>query len=195
MTSGKTAALNTTFYMPRAQLEAWFARAAERAKTAYARGPGLDGRNEIAMLTREWSASGEAELFKTRDKVTGELLHCLRRLRPMVKADSNERRRVVVDDDFRESAEGKIFLTLVRCANLGAPCPSNAALADIAGLRNADAARYVLHEKLIKAGRIEVRHEGAGNAQRRVKIIETGKWTAAPQFAGVMDLAAKESGR
>ena len=193
MTMGKAPALNTTFYMPRDQLEAWFARAAERAKTAYARGPGLDGRNEIAVLTREWSTSGEAELFKTRDPATGELLHCLRRLRPMTKADARELRRVAVDDEFRESAEGKIFLTLVRSANLGRACPSNAELAKVAGLRNADAARYVLHEKLVKLGRIEVRHEGAGNAQRRVRIIETGKWTAAPSAAGATLM--QENGR
>ncbi len=175
---GKVAAHSGTFYMPADQLETWFARARPGAQIAYARGPGVDARSGVAATAQEWARSGEAELFKRRDPGSGELMHCIRRARAAVLDEAAVPRRVNVDDAFRESAEGKIFLTLVRCANMGLPCPSNAELAKIAGLRDADAARYVLHEKLVKSGRIELRHDGAGNAQRRAKIIETGKWTA-----------------
>lgn len=169
-----------TLYIAREKLEAWFAKAAPGAKYVYATGPGLDHREAAPTLAREWAATGEAELFKVRDPASQQLLHCVRRLRP-VQHDGSEparRARVSADEAFRETPEGRLYLMLVRSANLGRACPSNAALAEFAGLKNADQARYVLHEKLVKPGLIEVRHEGAGNAQRRVKIVETGRWTA-----------------
>lgn len=169
-----------TLYLAKDKLEAWFAKAGPGAKCVYATGPGLDHREGAAALAREWAETGEAELFKMRDPATGHLMHCARRLRP-VQHDGSEparRARVSADEAFRETPEGRLYLMLVRSANLGRPCPSNAALAEFAGLKNADQARYVLHEKLVKPGLIEVRHEGAGNAQRRVKIVETGRWTA-----------------
>lgn len=172
-----------TLYMRREQMEAWFAGAAAGTKCVYASGPGLDHREPVVAMAAEWAASGEAELFKVRDPGNGQLLHCVRRKRP-VALDLDEaerggrRRRVSVSEAFRETPEGRIYMMLVRSANLKRPCPSNAELAQFAGLKNADQARYLLHEKLVKPGLIEVRHDGAGNAQRRVKIAETGRWTA-----------------
>jgi hypothetical protein len=83
----------------------------------------------------------------------------------------------VIDEAFRETVDGRIFIALVRAANLGLPCPSNAELAVMAGLRDADAARYVLR-KLQQAARIDVVLSGPGRSFRRVRIIETGRMTA-----------------
>lgn len=191
---GKAAVTSATFYIPAEQLEAWFARARPGAQIAYARGPGVDARSGVAATAQEWGRSGEAELFKRRDPASGELLHCLRRRRAHDLAGADVLRRVDVDDAFRESPEGKIFLTLVRAANLERAMPSNAELATIAGLRDADQARYLLHEKLVKAGRIELRHDGAGNRQRRAKIIETGRWTAEASASASIAARANSKG-
>lgn len=170
-----------TLYYPREQMEQWFQAACFGAKLVYARGPGVDQRHDTAKIAADWAKTGEAELFKVRDPANGQLLHCVRRKRPLASNDSESQRpaRVSASDAFRETPEGRVYMMLVRSGNLGRSCPSNAALAEFAGLKNADQARYVLHEKLVKPGLIEIRHEGAGNAQRRVKIVETGRWTAA----------------
>lgn len=177
-------------YHSKDQLEAWFAKAAPGAKKVYATGPALNHKEAVVGLVRDWAASGEAELFKVRDPKSRQLLHCVRRLKPVHLADSSQRPvRVTADDAFRETPEGRVYMMLVRSANLGRSCPSNAALAEFAGLKNADQARYVLHEKLVKSGLIEIRHEGAGNAQRRVKIVETGRWTAALAGGSIQEMA------
>lgn len=179
-----------TLYHSKDQLEAWFAKAAPSAKKVYATGPALDHNEAVVALVRDWADSGEAELFKVRDPESRQLLHCVRRLKPMQLADSSQRTvRISADEVFRETPEGRVYMMLVRSANLGRGCPSNAALAEFAGLKNADQARYVLHEKLVKPGLIEIRHEGAGNAQRRVKIVETGRWTAAVAGGSIQEMA------
>lgn len=180
-----------TLYYPCEQLEQWFQNANAGAKRVYASGPGLDHREGVVRLAAEWSKTGEAELFKIRDPKNGQLLHCVRRKRPvMIDAPEGERRnRISASEAFRETPEGRVYMMLVRSANLGRGCPSNAALAEFAGLKNADQARYVLHEKLVKPGLIEIRHEGAGNAQRRVKIVETGRWTAAIAGGSIQEMA------
>lgn len=162
-------------YLPKAQLEAWFESAHPGAKTIYARGPALDPRNESNALVRDWIDTGEVLPFQVRDPQTRELTYCIKRVRATAHAE--ERQRVQVDEAWRETAEGKIFLTLTRAANLGAPCPSNADLAAVAGLRNGDAARYLVYQ-LVEGGRIEIRHDGAARQCRRVRIVETGRWTA-----------------
>lgn len=183
-------AASGTLYHSRDQLEAWFAKAAPGAKKVYATGPGLDRKEAVVGLVRDWADSGEAELFQMRDPDTRQLMYCVRRLKPKLLAeDSGRAVRVSADDAFRETPEGRVYMMLVRSANLQRGCPSNAELAEFAGLKNADQARYVLHEKLVKPGLIEIRHEGAGNAQRRVKIVETGRWTAAIGNSGIQEMA------
>lgn len=179
-----------TLYHSKDQLEAWFARAAPGAKKVYATGPALDHNETVVAIVRDWAAEGEAELFKVRDPQSRQLMHCVRRLKPVPLGEGSQRSvRVTADDAFRETPEGRVYMMLVRSANLGRGCPSNAALAEFAGLKNADQARYVLHEKLVKPGLIEIRHEGAGNAQRRVKIVETGRWTAAIAGGSIQEMA------
>lgn len=172
-----------TLYHAKGPLEAWFNKATPGAKKVYATGPALDHREAVVAMVSDWAAVGEAELFKVRDPETRQLLHCVRRARPLhlfgtAGQDAPRPQRVSASEAFRETPEGRVYMMLVRSANLGRACPSNAELAEFAGLKNADQARYVLHEKLAKPGLIEIRHEGAGNAQRRVKIMETGRWTA-----------------
>ncbi|ABD25084.1 hypothetical protein Saro_0637 [Novosphingobium aromaticivorans DSM 12444] len=174
----KVAPAHSTLYVPKDQLEAWFLKASEGAKRVYARGPGLDQKEAVCILVRDWASTGEVDLVQMRDQETRELLYYVRRKRPVVREAGADRRRVQVDDQFRETPEGRIFLMLVRAANLGRPCPSNAELAEFAGLETAEQARYLLREKLVKPGLVELHHVGAGNAQRRAKIVETGRWTA-----------------
>jgi hypothetical protein len=187
-------AASGTLYHSKDQLERWFAKAAPGAKKVYATGPGIDHREAVVAMVRDWQESGEAELFQMRDESTRQLMYCVRRLKPtLIEAlgehGNGRRARIAVDEAFRETPEGRVYMMLVRSANLGRGCPTNAALAEFAGLKNADQARYVLHEKLVKPGLIEIRHEGAGNAQRRVKIVETGRWTAAIAGGSIQEMA------
>lgn len=162
-------------YAPKAQIEEWFARAKSGDQMIYARGPMLDPRHEVPRLVRDWIATGEVNPKQRRDDGGAGSIYWVERCRPDVRSDGVK--RIAVDDDYRETADGKIFLTLVRAANLGMPCPSNAALAEIAGLRDADAARYRLR-LLAEQGRIEIKLSGPGRSFRRVRIVETGRWTA-----------------
>jgi hypothetical protein len=178
----RLAQVQCTLYVPRAELEAWFDRAKAGETRVYARGPSLNPRHEVPMLVRDWYATGEATLCQSRDQATREVLYHVRRIRPQ-PADGAAR-RVKVDDAWRETAEGRIFLTLVRAANMGIPCPSNADLARAGGLRDADAGRYVLY-KLRDAGRVEILPNAGARGGRVVKIVETGRVTAEASGARV----------
>lgn len=174
--------IDCALYVPRAELEQWFDRAAAGERRLYARGPALNPKHDVAALVRDWIACGEATVVQARDPATRELLYLVVRCRPQ-PAEPAER-RVTVDDAWRETAEGRIFLTLVRAANLGVPCPSNAELARAAGLRDADAARYVLYDKLAKTGRVEILPTAGTRGGRVIKITETGRRTAEAKAAG-----------
>lgn len=168
--------MQSALYVPKAQLEEWFARAKAGAQVIYARGPMLDPRHDVPRLVRDWIATGEVNPKQRRDESGQGFVYWVERCRPVMR-EGESGGRVAVGDDFRETADGKIFLTLVRAANLGMPCPSNAQLAEVAGLREPDQARYLV-KKLAEAGRIEVKLSGAGRSFRRVRIVESGRWTA-----------------
>lgn len=172
----RLAQVTCALYVPRAELEAWFDRARAGERHVYARGPSLDAKHDVPTMIREWIATGEATCSQGRDPATRDLLYYVTRCRPQ-QADG-ARRRVRIDEEWRETTEGKIFLALVRAANMGAACPSNADLAEVAGLPDADAARYVLYEKLVKGGRVEVIGSGGARGGRVIRISETGKVTA-----------------
>lgn len=169
------ARVQCALYVPRVDLEAWFDRARAGDRQMYARGPALNPRHEVPMLIRDWIASGEATPVQARDQATRELLYFVVRCRPAPANDAGAA-RIEIGDDDRDTPEGKIYLTLVRAANLGMPCPTNARLAEVAGLRDADAARYVLYEKLRNGGLIEIMPKGVNG--RVVKIVKTGRVTA-----------------
>lgn len=174
----RLAQVQCVLYVPRTELEEWFARARAGERHVYARGPGLDGRHEVPMLVRDWIATGEATASQGRDPATRDCIYFVTRCRPQ-PADDGARRRVSVDDEWRETAEGKVYLALVRAANFGMECPTNGDLAKAAGLRDADAARYVLYEKLVKGGHVEILPTAGTRGQRVVRIMATGQLTAA----------------
>ncbi|MCW1985355.1 UNVERIFIED_ORG: hypothetical protein M2348_001087 [Sphingomonas sp. R1F5B] len=162
-------------YVPLDVLTEWHAHARAGQRTIYVRGvPAPD--HAVMQLVREWIACGEATSSQGRDPANKEPIYYVTRCRP--QALEGAAQRASIPDAWRETPDGRMFVELVRAANLGLPCPSNAALADLLGLRDADAARYVLR-RLVNAARIEVDLSGPGRAHRRVRIIETGRWTAA----------------
>ncbi len=173
----RLAQVQCALYVPRPELEAWFAGARAGERHLYARGPSLNPKHEVPTLVRDWIAMGEVSPVQGRDQATRELLYFVVRCRRQALGDEGAR-RIAVNDEWRETAEGKMFLALVRAANMGAPCPSNAQLAQAAGLRDADAARYVLYEKLAKVGRVEILPNAGTRGGRVVKILETGRVTA-----------------
>jgi hypothetical protein len=165
-----------TFYAPVGQLKAWFARATPGQAVTYATGAALNPKNETVALVAEWIASREVAPVKRRHPVSGELMHQVQRCKLSLLAEDGPK-RVRLDEEWRETSEGKIFLELVRAANFGLPCPSNAELAEVAGLRDGIAASDAL-KKLRAAGRITVNRAGeAMNSSRIVTIVETGKRT------------------
>ena len=168
--------LQGVLYAPIEELEGWFDAARAGESAIYARGPALNPKHPVPMLVRDWIATGEALATQKRDPVTRELQYYVRRCRPKPMVDAP--RRVAIDEAMRDTPEGKIFLALVRAANVGAPCPSNGELAQVAGLRDADAARYVLYEKLMKPGRIEILPTAGTRGGRVIRIVETGRVTA-----------------
>jgi hypothetical protein len=174
-----------TAYVDAALLEEFFRGAPAGQKLMYAIGCTLDAAHPTIKLVNEWAATGEAVEFNQRRLGPWKEEYWFKRARPQMRdlGDGRGSKRVAVDDEWRETADGKIFLTLVRHANLGLPCPTNARLAEIAALTDnagnpdADAARYRI-KLLEKAGRIKLEHSGAGRSFRRVLITETGRWTA-----------------
>lgn len=161
----------STLYADPTQLEAWLARARPGDRMIYARGPALDPRHAVAALVARWSAEGEVLTLKQR--IGGELAHMAQRARPR-PAGAVPARRLRRDAEFEETPAGRLFLHLARLANMGLPCPSNRELAEAAGLRDAEAARY-LFNKLRAEGRIAVVSTGE---RRVVTIAETGARTA-----------------
>jgi hypothetical protein len=155
-------------------LEEWHAQARAGQRTIYVRGV-PDPNHAVMKLVREWLATGEATSAQGRDPESREPIYYVVRCRP--QAVDGGAQRASIPEEWRETPDGKIFVALVRAANMGLPCPSNAELAGIGGLRDGDAARYVLR-KLERAARVEVKLSGPGRSYRRVRIIETGRMTA-----------------
>lgn len=189
----KNGAFSGTSYVDIAQLEEWFAGAAAAAKCIYATGPALDPRNPVKQLIDEWLRTGEALPLPQMRLGPGLFRYSFQRARPSRRAapDEKQRTRVTVDADWRETEKGRVFMFLVRAANRGLPCPTNASLAEVAGLRDADAARYQMR-LLRDEGRIEVVLSGAGRSFRRVRIMETGRWTADEPGGGALPGLAME---
>jgi len=172
-----TRILAPTMYTPAGQLAAWFERAANGAVTRYASAGGpLDPDEPTYRLVRDWMATGE--VVPHEGYVDGDPERCrvIRRVRRTEKTEPA--RRVRIDDEaWRETPKGRVFLAVVRAANFERKCPSNGELAQSAGLRDADQARYQLR-LLSDEGRIRIVVAGLGNTERRIQIVETGRWTA-----------------
>jgi len=173
-----TLAVSKTFvvtsYVDQQQLEEWFSWAAAGDQAFYATGPHGNPRHPVQKLVNKWAAAGEAIKLKPVDLAEGMKAFAFTRARPDPRGAY---KRVMTDEEWRETPDGRIFLELVRAANFGLPCPTNAKLAEVAGLPDADAARYRI-KLLAQQRRIDVAHDGPGKSFRRVRIVETGRWTA-----------------
>lgn len=172
------AAPGGTFYADPGQLKRWSERAAPGDWVIYATGPALDPRHPAVVLVADLIRTGEGLPAKARGS-DGALQHRLCRAAPdrgdaAAATRESGARRLRLEAEFAETAGGRILMLLSRCANLGLPCPANRALADHAGLRDAEAARYQLG-LLIKAGHITARVMASG--QRVVTVRATGRST------------------
>lgn len=166
------------FYRMKADFELWLTSAKPGDVFEYAVGPSLDARHETAALAAELARTGEVVTHIRRDGAGKPLIHIAKRIRRMeIQALP---RRIRRDEEWEASDAGRVFLALVRHANMGLRCPTNGKLAEVTGLRDAEAARYVFNG-LVKDGRIAVRSEGQS---RVVTVVETGRSTALPTKAG-----------
>ena len=161
-----------TRYATPEYLAYWMAHALPGDHVEYARGPSANPLHPAVVLVRDWIRTGEAISLQPRDTETSDLVYTAIRVKRMEKAALAQRIRR--DEEFEATDEGRLFLLLVRHANLGLPCPTNAELADKAHLRDNEAARYRLG-LLEKSGRIRVIMHGP---ERVVQILETGRRTA-----------------
>jgi hypothetical protein len=163
-----------TAYADAAELEEWLRQARVGDEVHYAFGPVLNAQNPTAALVKEWLASKEVVTFQRRGS-DGQLIYCARRRDP-ANDDGAPGARVRRDEEFEATAEGRVFLLLVRCANMGLPCPSNRQIADHCDLRDAEAARYRFNN-LIEQKRISVRQVSTFGG-RVVTICATGRSTS-----------------
>ena len=171
-----------TLYADAAQLAAWLASAAPGQRITYATGPGLDPGHPVKALVADWVATGEVLALQQRHPVSRELMYVAQRRKATGGALAGDRANVrpaasmppVFDEG---SPEDVILRALARAANMGLPCPSNAALAEEAGLHNPDAASWRVR-KLRDAGLIRIDCSGtARNSTRVVTIAATGRRT------------------
>ena len=165
-----------TLYADAAQLAAWLASAAPGQRITYATGPGLDPGHPVKALVADWEETGEVVLHKQRHPKSNDLMHIAQRRRPDRAVASAAVRKV--ERPFEDgSPEDVIYRALARAANMGLPCPSNAALAEEAGLHDPDAASWRVR-KLRDAGLIRIQCSGtARNSTRVVTIAATGRRT------------------
>ena len=168
--ASRPAILDMTFYLPAPKMAAWFVLAQPGEMIEYARGAALDTKHGSVRQVAEWVRAGTAVAHKQRAG-DGMLVHLVRKAAPPEQPGNGKRIRR--DAEFEETPEGRLFMLLVRCANLGLPCPSLAEMSDRISLRDRRVARYLL-SKLVECGRITQRLDGK---QRIVTICETGRRT------------------
>ncbi len=180
--------MNGTLYADAQALCEWLTQARPGEEVHYATGPVLDWEHPTAALVNEWIGDGEVIAFQRRGK-DGNLTYCARRRDPAACLSDERVKRLSRDAEFEATAEGHVFLLLVRCANMGLPCPSNREIAMHCGLRDAEAARYRFNN-LVEAKRIAVRQKSTF-AGRVVTIVATGRKTAETKGSARM-AAARE---
>lgn len=165
-----------TLYADAGAVKVWAERNPPGAWLIYATGPALDPHHSTVLLVADLIRTGEAIPAKGRSS-EGALQHRICRARPQAiddQAGKKPRKLLKLDPEFAETAPGRILQLLSRCANLGLPCPTNRELADHAGLRDAEAARYQLG-LLAKGGHLTARTGPSGS--RVVTITATGRST------------------
>ena len=173
------AKLIPTYYLSLSRLTDWMDTAAPGDRLDYARGPALDHKEPACRLVSDWVAQRLVTPAKRRDVVTGELVHFAERIRIAERVDGP--RRIRRDEAWEATPEGRVFLVLVRAANFGLPCPTNAEIAARCDLRDGNAASYRI-KNLVALGKIRLISE---SQQRVVVISDTGRMTADQPRRGI----------
>jgi hypothetical protein len=173
--------------LPVSELAAWLDGAAPGERVAYARGLALAAGSASAHLARDWAAGGLVHLFQVPVPLDGggrEFEFMVERrhaVRGEPQAPSGQRgitaAGVVDDDALPPGDEGRVLVLLRRAARFGQQCPTNAEIAEALGLRNHEAARYLIG-KLIRAELIRVTDHGPAH-RRVVRILPDGPATVA----------------
>lgn len=157
-----------------AAVEDWASRASPGDELTYFIGPRLL-QVPAVRAARRLEAAGEV-LFFQRRKGPGLFEYVMQRRRnverkPLSRAGVEERAQGCRFDDELED----LMAVLRRLATLELECPSNKRLAEMAGLKDSESARYRLG-LLGQQGRISVRTPLEGS--RVITIISTGHSTA-----------------
>lgn len=166
--------MSATIYQDERLLRAQYERARTGENVIYARGPVLDPRNPVVALVREWREEGR--VVTAQKRVQGDLVYLFQRCAAPASGKPGVRTRI--DPEMSERPDGRLLAHLSRLANLGLPCPSNAELAEGAGLRGAEAVKYAF--RLLKEHG-HVRLVASEGQARVVEVIATGERTALPQ--------------
>lgn len=161
--------------MDREQLHQWVARAQPGEDVVYSTGvrPG-DG---IGAAARALHESGVVALRSKRFGAGFRFIAVrLADLRPARRsAGFAPRGRFVAASDDAKRTTQMVLRVLTRAARRGDPCPTNAEIARIVGLKDAVAASYRMR-RLVKAGAIVV--DAPSPIERRVvTIVATGQQT------------------
>lgn len=177
---------SVTFYAPVQLLTAWFKAAQPGSNVQFAAGPEVDPAEPVAQLVQEWIASGAVTQHLSGRDANGALRHVVKRAFPPsvgstgLMPTSSSCRRSPEEKAFLDTPEGRVFRLIEEAALDGLPCPANAVLADLAELRDADAASYRI-KRLVAWGRIRVEAPNPPHdrrAGRVVTIVESGLSTA-----------------
>lgn len=165
-----------THFADPAQMEAWMDSALPGSVLVYASGPNLGGgKHPAAVLARKWLAAKIAILYYQRNG-DGFRYHAKK------LACSVPQRAVGVPDGalppaWEHAPEGAVLRLLEECAEAGAPCPSNDAIAEQLNLTDRYAARYRF-DRLVSAGVVRVIEPNRFTA-RVIEIAATGARTRA----------------
>lgn len=160
---------------PEAAFE-WASKARPGERFVYFTGSALSQSLPVVAAARKLEAAGEV-LFLQERKAPGVrdyIMQKRRNVEPPVLSRAGIEERAPgtrVDDDLED-----LMAVLRRLANLGLECPSNAKLAEMAGLKDAESARYRLG-LLGTCGRVNVKTLVQG--QRIVTIVASGRSTSA----------------
>ncbi|MDZ7894200.1 MAG: hypothetical protein U5M50_04080 [Sphingobium sp.] len=162
-------------------LTAWAVRAAPGDTAVYCRAP-VSPAADIAAHALTLREAGLITLTRKREGKDFRFIAQRLRVDPAAVAPRLVNRgqfgqRVGRDcgSATRRASENAIYRALVRAANRGEPCPTNAELARWAGLSGAVAASYRVR-RLVAAGRIAI-WEPSPVERRVVTIIASGKAT------------------
>lgn len=173
------------------ELDAFVAGAKRGERFVYCEAPDLI-RGETADHARELGCQGYVTTHHERRAGGGWSFFVQRTPKPVAALS----RKTAMDDEALET----IFRALKRAANLRQRCPSDAELAQLAGLDTRYQAQWRVR-KLAELGMIQSTLVYEDNVPSRVvTIVDTGKFTAMPpkwaalQRAAERDVSGKEEG-